>query len=81
MKTALVHKSLHNMISPGKQTQTDDFSCANLRRFESIFTGPNSGGFCQIMDIFVNGYENLTIDTDLLFIRFVYEEKINFDKK
>ena len=78
LKTTLVQKSLHNMISPGKQTQTDNFSSEILRRFEPILTGPHSGAFCQIMDIFVCEYGNLNIDTDLLFIRFVYEEKIKF---
>ena len=66
------------MILPGKQTQTDNISSETLRRFESILTGPHSGAFCRIMDIFVSGYGNLNIDTDLLFIRFVYEEKIKF---
>ena len=66
------------MTLPGKQTQTDNFSSETLRRFESILTGPHSGAFCQIMDIFVSGYGNLNIDTDVLFIRFVYEEKIKF---
>ena len=78
MGTTVVQKSLHNIISPGKKTQTDNFSSETLRRFESILTGPHSGVFCQIMDNFVSGYGNLNIDTDLLFIRFVYEEKIKF---
>ena len=30
------------------------------------------------MDIFVSGYGNLKIYTDLLFIRFLNEEKIKF---
>ena len=58
VSTTVVQKSLHNMISPGKQTQTDNFSSETLRRFESILTGPHSGAFCQIMDIFVRGYGN-----------------------
>ena len=76
VKTTVVQKSAHNMILSGKQTQTDNFSSETLRRFESVLTGPHSGAFCQIMNIFVSGYGNLNIDTDLLFIRFVYEEKI-----
>ena len=78
VKTTVVQKSLHNMISPGKQTQTENFTSETLRRFESILTGPHSGAFWQIMDIFVSGYGILNIDIDLLFIRFVYEEKIKF---
>ena len=80
VKTTVVQKSLHDMISPGKQTQTDNFSSEILRRFESILTGPHSGAFCQVMDTFVSGYGTLNIDTELLFIRFVYEEKLNFEK-
>ena len=81
LKTTLVQKSLHNMISPCKQTQTDSFSTETLRRFESILTGPHFGAFYQIMDIFLSGYGKSSIDTDLLFVRFVYEEKIKFWKK
>ena len=78
VKTTVAQKSVHNMILPGNQTQTDNFSSETLRRFESILTGPHSGAFCRIINIFVSGYGNLNIDTDLLFIRFVYEEKIKF---
>ena len=75
VKTTVIQKSLQNMILLGKHTQTDNFSSETLRRFESILTGPHSGAFCQIMDIFQSGYGNLSIDTDLLFICFVYEEE------
>ena len=71
-------KSMHNMILPSKQIQTDNFSSETLRRFEKILTGLHSGAFCQIMDIFVSGYGNMTIDTELLFVRLNYEEKIKF---
>ena len=76
VKTTVEQKSVHNKILPGKQTQTDNFSSETLRRFESILTGPHSGAFSRIMDNFVSGYGKLNIDTDLLFIRFVYEEEI-----
>ena len=69
------------MILPGEQIQTDNFSSETLRRIESIFTSLHSGAFCQVMDIFVSGYGILNTDTDLFFIRFVYEEKIKFWKK
>ena len=45
--------------------------CTDLKK---NWTGPHSGAFCQIMDIFVTGYGNMTIDTDLLFVRLVYEK-------
>ena len=69
------------MILLGEKTQTDNFSSKTLRRFYSIFTGLHSGAFCQVTDIFVSGYGNLNTDTHLFFIRFVYEAKLNLEKK
>ena len=43
-------------------------------------SGPHSGA-CQIMEIFVSGYGKLNIDTDMLSVQIVYEEKIKFWKK
>ena len=63
------------------KAQTDQFSSETLKRVESILSGPHSGAFCQIMDIFMSGFGKLNIDSDLLFIRLVYEEKIQFKKK
>ena len=70
----LHQKSLQNFItmSNNQQTQTDSFARESLKRFEIIL----SGAFCQIMDIFLSGYSNLLVDTDVLFVRIVYEEKI-----
>ena len=48
-----------------------------LKRVESILSGPHSGAFCQIVDIFVSGFGKLNIDSDLLFVSLVYEEKTN----
>ena len=76
----LHQKSLQNCItrSNNQQTQTDSFSSESLKRFQNILSGPHSGAFCQIMDIFLSGYGNLLVDTDVLFVRIVYEEKIKF---
>ena len=60
------------------KTQTDQFSSETLKRVESILSGPHSGAFCQVMDIFIIGFGNLNIDSDLLFVRLLYEEKIHF---
>ena len=60
------------------KTQTDQFSSETLERVESILSGPHSGAFCQIMDIFMSGFGELNIDSDLLYGRLVYEEKIQF---
>ena len=67
-------KSVHNMILPSKQKQTDNFSSEILRRFEKILTDPHSGAFCQIMNTVVSEYGNISIDTDLLFVRLIYEK-------
>ena len=79
----LHQKSLQNCItkSNNQQTQTDSFASESLKRFQNILSGPHSGAFCQIMDIFLSGYGNLLVDTDVLFVRIVYEEKIKFWNK
>ena len=76
----LHQKSLQNCItkSNNQQTQTDSFASESLKRFQNILSGPHSGAVCQIMDIFLSGYGNLLVDTDVLFVRIVYEEKIKF---
>ena len=73
-------KTIHNFVCStiSSKTQTDQFSSETLKRVESILSGPHSGAFCQIMDIFMSGFGKLNIDSDLLFVRLVYEEKIQF---
>ena len=76
----LHQKSLQNCItgSDNQQTQTDSFSSESLKRSQNILSGPHSAAFCQIMDIFLSGYGNLLVDTDVLLVRIMYEEKIKF---
>ena len=76
----LHQKSLQICItkSNNQQIQTDSFASESLKRFQNILFGPHSGAFCQIMDIFLSGYGALLVDTDVLFVRIVYEEKIKF---
>ena len=73
-------KTIHNFVCStiSSKTQTDQFSKETLKRVESILSGPHSGAFCQIMDIFMSGFGKLNIDSDLLFVRLVYEEKTQF---
>ena len=73
-------KTIHNFVCStiSSKTQTDQFSSETLKRVESILSGPHSGAFCQIMDIFMSGFGKLNIDSDLLFVRLVYEERIQF---
>ena len=49
-----------------------------LKRFENYSSGPQSGAFCKVMDIFVNGYGKLDIDSELVFVLLVFEEKVKF---
>ena len=74
----VAQKTMYNVRPPSKQTQTDFVNRENLRRVETILYGPLSGAFCQIMDIFMSGYGKVNIDSDLLIVRFVYEEKVKF---
>ena len=77
----VAQKTIYNARPPSKQVQTDFVNSKTIRRVENILSGPHSGAFCQIMDIFVSGYGKLNIDTDLLSVRLVYEEKIKFREK
>ena len=72
----MTQKTIYNARPPSKQVQTDFVNSETIRRVENILSGHHSGAFCQIMDIFVSGYGKLNIDTDLLSVRLVYEEKI-----
>ena len=67
-----------NYLPPSKKVQADFVNSETLRRVETILYGPHSGAFCQIMDIFMSGHETLNTDSDLLSVRFVYEEKVKF---
>ena len=74
------HKSLEvNALTQKNQTiQTDQLTTETLKRFQLILSGPHVGAFCQIMDIFISGHGNLEIDSDVLCVRFLYDEKIKF---
>ena len=62
-------------------TQTDQLTTETLKRVQSILSGPHVGAFCQVMDIFISGYGNLEIGSDVSFVHFLREEKIKFWKK
>ena len=61
------------------QLQTDHLTNETQKGFQQILNGPHSGAFCQIMDIFMSGFGGLELDTDILFVCVIYEEK-NFKK-
>ena len=76
-------EKIHNAISTAtghEQTQTDQICTETLKRVENILKGPHSGAFCKVMDTFLSGYGKLDIDSELLFVRLVFEEKIKFWK-
>ena len=74
------HKCLEVNTSKQKNQpiQTEQLTTDTLKRFQSILSGPHVGAFCQIMEIFISGYGKLEIDSDVLCVRFLYEEKIKF---
>ena len=78
-------KSIQNAISSCSNSrqpnlncssQTDSLPKATLDRFEKIINGPHSGVFCKFMDIVLSGYGKIDIDSELLFVKLTYEEKI-----
>ena len=73
----LHQNSLQNCITKpnNQQIQTVSFASESLKRFQIILSGPHSGIFCQIMDMFLSGYGNLLVDSDVLFVPIVYKEK------
>ena len=75
----VAYKSLGNAEkTSNQQLQTDWCSTETLKRFENISFGPHSGAFCQLKDIFMSGYGKLDIDSDVLCVRLLFEEKIKF---
>ena len=79
-------KSIQNTICYSNQnrscmncsTQTDTLPKETLERFEKIINGPHSGVLCKFMDIVVSGYGKIDIDSELVFVKLSYEEKIKF---
>ena len=81
-------KSIQNAISSSSggsnsrqpnlncSSQTDSLPKETLDRFEKIINGPHSGVFCKFMDIVLSGYGKIDIDSELLFVKLTYEEKI-----
>ena len=79
--TGIAQKTIHNAVSTAtghEPTQNDQISTETLKRAENFLNGPHSGAFCKVMEIFVSGYGKLDIDSELLFVRLVFEGKIKF---
>ena len=76
--TGIAQKTIHNTISTAtghEQTQTGQICTETLKRVENILSGPHSGAFCKVMDLLVSGYGKLHIDSELLLVRLVFEDK------
>ena len=73
----LMHRS-RKINQSNQKNQTDQLTTETLKRFQSILSGPHAGAFCQTMDTFISGYGKLEINSDVLCVRFLYEEKIKF---
>ena len=49
-----------------------------LKRFDILINGPHSAVFVYKMDILTSGYGKLDVDTTVLLVKFVVEEKNKF---
>ena len=77
-KSVRISTSVSKKHTESRHVQTDEMNTETLKRFESLINGPHSAAFCKIMDIFTSGYGKLDVDTDVLFVKFIVEEKVNF---
>ena len=80
-KTTLKKKTAEKVCgssSSSSSTQTDFLPTETLERIENILNGPHAFVLCKFMDIVKSGYGKIDIDSDLLFVKLTYEEKIKF---
>ena len=69
-KSARISTSVSKKHTESRHVQIDEMNTETLKRFESLNNGPHSATFC--------GYGKFDVDTDVLFVKFIVEEKINF---
>ena len=77
-KSVRLSTSVSKKHTESRHFQTDEMNTETLKRFESLINGPHSAAFCKIMDILTSGYGKLDVDTDVLFVKFIVEEKVKF---
>ena len=77
-KSVRISTSVSKKHTESRHVQTDKMITETLKRFESLINGPHSAAFCKIMDILTSGYGKLDVDTDVLFVKFIVEEKVKF---
>ena len=61
-----------------KHVQTDQMNRETLRIFENLIKRPHSVAFCKISVNLTNAYGKLDVDNEVLFVKFIVQEKINF---
>ena len=77
-KSARISTSVSKTPTESRHVQTDEMFTETLKRFKSLINGPHSAAFCKIMAILTSGYGKLDVDTDVLFVKFIVEEKVKF---
>ena len=77
-KSARISTSFLKKHTESRNIQTDEMETETLRRFKRLINGPHSATFCKIMDILTNGYVKFDVHTDVLFVKFIVEEKVKF---
>ena len=77
-KSARISTSVSKKHIESRHVQTDEMNTKTLKRFESLINGPHSNAFCKTMDIVTSGYGKIDVDIDVLFVKFIVEEKVKF---
>ena len=77
-KSARISTSVSKKHTASRHVQTDEMNTEYLKRFESLINGPHCAAFCKIRDLWAIGYGKLDVDTDVLFVKFIVEEKVKF---
>ena len=60
------------------QTQTDLITNVTIERFTNILNGENAADLSRIIDIFLNVYDCMGIDSNTLFVKFIMKKKFKF---
>ena len=69
--SARISTSVSKKHTESRHVQTDEMNTETLKRTESLINGPHSAAFC--------GCGKLDEDTDVLFVKFIVEEKVNYN--
>ena len=67
--------SICHAVNQNVQTQTDFVPLLNNQRFVEIYYNEHYAEFSKIIDIILSGYGSLDVDSETLFVKFVFEQK------